>query len=86
MFVLFERVEYCDGTITAQLCGTFNYFEEAHSLMYWLYHDELASDEMYDEEYCEIRDDRAILSGENKLPRQMEWYVFDSDSPEQISW
>lgn len=86
MFIVFETVEYVNGERSAQLCGTFNTFEDAHRLMYELYHDELESDELYDEEWCEVEDDCAVVRGETEFPRVIFWYLFDSDNPKQINW
>lgn len=86
MFIVIENAEYVDGAHTTQLCGTFNGFEEAHKLMYELYHGELDSDDEYDEDCCEVQDDFAIVSGEGGFPRTLSWFVFDSDNPIQIRW
>jgi len=86
MFIVIEVAEYVNGERSAQLCGTFNDFEEAHRLMYGLYRDELESDEEYDEEWCEIEDDCALVRGATEFPRAIFWYVFDSDNPRQIRW
>lgn len=86
MFIVIENVEYVDGARTTQLCGTFNYFWEAHELMYGLYQDELGSDDEYDEDCCEVQDAFAIVSGEGGFPRTLSWFVFDSDNQMQIRW
>lgn len=86
MFIVFEMGEYIDGSRTSQLCGTFNDYKTAHALMSGLYHDEIASDEEYVEEFCELRDDHAYVTGENGFPRTMTWFLFDSDNPKQINW
>ena len=86
MFILFEIVAYYGGEGSAQLCGTYNTFEDAHATMYRLYHDELSSDERYDEDWCEVTDTFATVGGEDGFPRIMSWLIFDSDNPEQLRW
>lgn len=86
MFIVTEEVNYVDGTNATQLCGTYNTYEDAHRLLYTLYHDELASDSEYDDDWCEIQDDFAIVGGEGGFPRVMKWFLFDSDNPKTIDW
>ena len=84
MYILFETVHYIDGTSTAQLCGTYDSFEDAHRVMYGIYKDELASDDEYDEDWCEVTDTFATCRGEGGFPRVIEWFIFDSGNPEPI--
>ena len=85
MFIVIETDEELDGTRKVSLRGTFNHFEEAHGLMYSLYHEAIESCEDYDEDWCEVHDSQAIV-GEEFRPLATAWYVFDSDNPETLSW
>lgn len=85
MFIVIETNEEFDGTREVSLRGTFNHFEDAHALMYSLYKEAFDSCEDYDEDWCEIYDNKAIV-GEEFRPLCTAWYVFDTDNPMKLGW
>lgn len=84
MYILVETTEYVDGERRIQLCGTYNDFKAAQSVMTDIYTDELRSDDEYNEDCCELIDGFASVGGEGGFPRKVSWFVFDSDNPIQF--